>query len=59
MSEVFNEVFSFVCGLMAMWAVWFIHDIIHNPYMRGYSDGVRDGMEEVLNDFPSLRKEKE
>jgi len=52
-----SEAFSFVCGLVAMAVVWLIHDTKHNPYMRGYSDGLRDGIQEVMNDFSSLSKE--
>jgi len=55
MAEVFVTLFAFAGGLAVMWSIWLIHDLKNSPYMKGYSDGLRDGIQEVLNDFPSLR----
>ena len=50
------EAFAFICGLVAMGTIWFINDFRHNPYMRGYADGLRDGINEVMSDFTKLEK---
>ena len=54
-----NEVIAFFGGLITMGIVWFINDTKNNPYMRGYSDGVRDGIQEVMKDFPKLKGEQD
>ena len=46
-----SEFIAFLCGLVGMGIVWFITDLQDNKYMRGYQDGLRDGINEVLNDF--------
>lgn len=52
-----DEAIAFFGGLIAMTIVWFVHDTKHNPYMRGYADGLKDGIQEVMKDFPKLRGE--
>lgn len=52
-----DEAIAFFGGLVAMAIVWFVHDTKHNPYMRGYVDGLKDGIQEVTKDFPKLRGE--
>jgi len=42
-----SEAIAFFCGLIAMAIVWFIQDTKYNPYMRGYADGLNDGIQEV------------
>jgi len=48
-----SEAIAFFCGLIVMTIVWFIHDIKCNPYMRGYAEGVNDGIQDVnrMNDW--------
>lgn len=53
-----SEAIAFFGGLITMTIVWFIHDIKHNPYMRGYAEGVNDGIQEVMKDLPKLRGEQ-
>lgn len=50
-----SEAVAFLGGLVAMAIIWFINDAKNNPYMRGYADGVKDGIQEVMKDFPNLR----
>jgi len=52
-----SEAIAFFCGLITMGIIWFIQDTKYNPYMRGYSDGVRDGIQEVMKDFSKLKGE--
>ena len=54
-----SEAFAFICGLVAMGVIWFINDTKNNPYMRGYADGLRDGINEVMSDFSKLREDGE
>ena len=54
-----SEAIAFVSGLITMTIVWFVHDIKNNPYMREYAEGVHDGIQEVLKDFPELRGDKD
>lgn len=54
-----SEAVAFFGGLVAMAIVWFINDTKNNPYMRGYADGVRDGIQEVLKDFQKMRGEQD
>ena len=54
-----SEAIAFIGGAVAMMLVWFWDDLKNNPYMRGYHDGVRDGIAEVLRDFPELRERRE
>ncbi len=49
-----GEAIAFFGGLIAMIVVWFAHDTKHNPYMRGYADGLKDGIQEVMKDFDKL-----
>ena len=51
-----SELIAFLIGFGVMGAIWCINDLIRNPYMRGYSEGLRDGIQEVLNDFPKLKE---
>ena len=51
-----SELIAFLIGFVGMGALWFISDLIRNPYMQGYSEGLRDGIQEVLNDFPKLKE---
>ena len=51
-----SELIAFLIGFAAMGALWFISDLIRDPYMQGYSEGLRDGIQEVLNDFPKLKE---
>jgi hypothetical protein len=53
-----GEAIAFFGGLMAMTIVWFVHDTKYNPYMRGYSEGLNDGIQEVMKDFPKVRGEQ-
>jgi len=52
-----SEAIAFFCGLIAMAIVWFIQDTKYNPYMRGYADGLNDGIQEVnrMGDYISRR----
>ena len=50
-----SEAVAFFCGLITMAIIWFINDIKNNPYMRGYADGARDGIQEIMKDFPKLK----
>lgn len=54
-----SEAIAFLSGLIAMTIVWFIHDTKYNPYMRGYSEGVKAGIQEVMKDFQKLRGEQD
>lgn len=54
-----SEAIAFFGGLIAMGIVWFINDIKYNPYMKGYSDGVKDGIQEVMKDFSKLKGEQD
>ena len=54
-----SEAIAFFCGLTAMTIVWFVHDIKCNPYMKGYAEGVEDGIQEVMKDLPKLRGEQD
>ena len=51
-----SELIAFLIGFAVMGALWFISDLIRDPYMKGYSEGLRDGIQEVLNDFPKLKE---
>lgn len=53
-----SEAIAFFIGLIAMAIVWFVHDTKYNPYMRGYAEGLNDGIQEVMKDFPKLRGEE-
>ena len=50
-----SEAIAFLGGLMAMTIVWIVYDTKYNPYMRGYAEGLYDGIQEVMKDFPKLR----
>lgn len=50
-----SEGIAFLGGLVTMTIVWFVSDLKNNPYMRGYADGVKDGIQEMLKDFPKLK----
>ena len=41
-----SEAVSFMAGLIAMMAVWFVYDTSPHtsPYARGYVDGYKDAM---------------
>ena len=54
-----SEAIAFFFGLITMGIVWFIQDTKNNPYMRGYSDGVRDGIQEVMKDFSKLKDKQD
>lgn len=54
-----SEAVAFFCGLVTMAIVWFVNDIKNSPYMRGYADGVRDGVREMMKNFPKLRGEQD
>jgi len=53
-----SEAVAFLSGLIAMGIVWFVHDTKYNPYMRGYSEGLMDGIQEVMKDLPKLKGEQ-
>lgn len=50
-----SEAIAFFSGLIVMAIVWFVHDTKYNPYMRGYAEGLNDGIQEVMKGFPKLR----
>lgn len=54
-----SEAIAFFGGAIAMTIVWFAHDIKCNPYMKGYAEGVEDGIQEVMKDLPKLRGEQD
>ena len=54
-----NEAIAFLSGLIAMAIVWFIHDTKYNPYMRGYAEGLKDGIQEIMKDFPKLKGDRQ
>ena len=54
-----SEAIAFFSGLITTAIVWFIHDTKYNPYMRGYAEGLKDGIQEVMKDFPKLRGEQD
>lgn len=54
-----SEAIAFISGAVTMMFVWFWNDLKNNPYMRGYQDGVRDGINNVLHDFPELAERRE
>ena len=54
-----SEAIAFFCGLITMTIVWFVYDMKYNPYMRGYAEGLKDGIQEVMKDFPRLRGEQD
>ena len=49
-----DEAIAFFGGIITMTVVWFVHDAKRNPYMRGYADGLKDGIQEVMKDFDKL-----
>jgi hypothetical protein len=49
-----SEVIAFFGGLIAMYIIWFVHDTKDNPYMRGYAEGLNDGIQEVMKDFDKI-----
>ncbi|MBQ1800085.1 MAG: hypothetical protein II011_04960 [Prevotella sp.] len=49
-----SEAIAFFCGLVTMTIVWFVNDTKNNPYMRGYAEGLHDGIQEVMKDFDKL-----
>ena len=51
-----SELIAFLIGFVGMGILWFYSEYTQNPYQRGYSDGMRDGIQEVLNDFSSLKE---
>ena len=53
-----SEAIAFFAGCIAMTIVWFVHDIKHSPYMRGYAEGLNDGIQEVMKDFSKLKGEQ-
>lgn len=53
-----SEAFAFFGGLITMTIVWFINDTKYNPYMRGYAEGLNDGIQEMMKDFQKLRGEQ-
>ena len=50
------EAFAFICGLLTMGFVWFVSDLKDNKYMRGYADGLRDGINEVMSDIEKIER---
>lgn len=54
-----SEAIAFFSGLITMTIVWFVHDTKYNPYMRGYAEGLNDGIQEVMKDLPKLRGEQD
>ena len=54
-----SEAIAFFGGLMTMTIVWFVYDAKYNPYMRGYAEGVKDGIQEVMKDFPKRGEQDE
>ena len=53
------EVIAFFAGLIAMGIIWFIEDTESNPYMRGYAEGLGDGLEEALKMLEKAENEIE
>lgn len=53
-----SEAIAFFAGCIAMTIIWFVHDIKYNPYMRGYAEGLNDGIQEVMKDFSKLKGEQ-
>lgn len=53
-----SEAVAFFCGLATMAIVWFVNDTKHNPYMRGYAEGLNDGIQEVMKDFDKLMSDR-
>ena len=49
-----SEAVAFFCGIVTMLIVWFVNDTINNPYMRGYAEGLKDGIQEVMKDFDKM-----
>lgn len=49
-----SEAVAFFGGLVTMAIVWFVNDTKNNPYMRGYAEGLKDGIQEVMKDFDKL-----
>lgn len=54
-----GEAMAFFSGLIAMTIVWFVYDTKHNPYMRGYADGLNDGIQEMMKNFSKQRGEQD
>lgn len=56
-----SETIAFFGGALLVGIIWFWNDTANNPYMRGYADGLHDGIEEVtkivLSELESLKKE--
>ena len=50
------EAVAFICGLFAMGFVWFVSDLDDNKYMKGYADGLRDGINEVMSDIEKIEQ---
>ena len=53
-----SEAVAFFGGLVAMAIVWFVNDTKNNPYMRGYAEGLNDGIQEVMKDFDKLLSDR-
>lgn len=52
--NIMSEAVAFFGGLVTMAIVWFVNDTKNNPYMRGYAEGLKDGIQEVMKDFDKL-----
>lgn len=50
-----SEAIAFFCGFVTMTIVWFVNDTIHNPYMRGYADGLNDGIQEAMKCIDKIK----
>ena len=49
-----SEAVAFFCGLVTMTIVWFVNDTKNNPYMRGYANGLNDGVQEAMKDLDKI-----
>lgn len=49
-----SEAVAFLGGLVTMAIVWFVNDTKNNPYMKGYAEGLNDGIQEVMKDFDKI-----
>lgn len=52
-----SEAIAFFCGLVTMTIVWVVNDTIHNPYMRGYADGLNYGIQEAMKGIDKIKEE--
>lgn len=53
-----EEALAFLCGLVAMSFVWFVYDAKYNPYMKGYADGLKDGIKETMHFIDEVMSER-